>query len=131
MDYSISDVFIFEGYLCGLKKALRSGNRPLAQICKKVETDLEMNHREAVSTLTLRILSQKKLENLNHVPKLKYLDFEVSVSKPNNVVSMSDGSIEETQELICSSLQVDATKVYSFGQKLEVIGSAFSYQYLL
>ncbi|KAJ8666200.1 hypothetical protein QAD02_007862 [Eretmocerus hayati] len=122
MDCPISDVdaFIFEGYLCELKKALRSVNRPLAQICKKVETDLEMNHREAVSTLTLRILSQKKLGNLYHVQKLKYLNFEVTVSKPNNVVSMSDGSIVEIQDLICSSLQVDATKVYLLGQKLEM-----------
>ncbi|KAJ8684701.1 hypothetical protein QAD02_020494 [Eretmocerus hayati] len=121
------DAFIFEGYLSELKHALRSGNRPLAQMCKKVESDFVFNLEEAVSTLPLRICDYTEVGKFFHIQKLSYLSFSVTLKKPNNVLLMDDGCIIEVQDMICSGLNTDATKLYILGEKLEIVGSAFNY----
>ncbi|KAJ8665408.1 hypothetical protein QAD02_007070 [Eretmocerus hayati] len=121
------DAFIFEGYLSELKHALRSGNRPLAQMCRKVETDFEFHHKEAVSTSTLRIYDHKEIKNFFHIGKLRYLSFILTPKSPNNVLFMTDGSVVKICDIICSQMDVDASKVYILGEKLNIIGSAFNY----
>ncbi|KAJ8675836.1 hypothetical protein QAD02_011622 [Eretmocerus hayati] len=121
------DAFIFEGYLSELKKSLRSGNRPLAQLCQKVEFDLELNSKKATSNVDLLILNHSQSQNLYHVSSLKYLNFELTTSKPDNVILMKNGCILEIKDMVCSSLQVDAAKLYVLGEKLQILGSAYDY----
>ncbi|KAJ8678101.1 hypothetical protein QAD02_013888 [Eretmocerus hayati] len=84
------DEFIFEGYLSELKKSLRSGNRPLAQLCQKVEFDMEFNSKKAVSNIDLLILNHNESENLHHVSRLKYLNFELTIKKPDNIIVVEE-----------------------------------------
>ncbi|KAJ8683064.1 hypothetical protein QAD02_018856 [Eretmocerus hayati] len=121
------DAFIFKGYLFELKKSLRSGNRPLAQLCHKIETDLELNQKKVVSTSNLLILKHFQKDDFYHVSKLRYLGFELTIKKPDNVVLMKSGCFIEIKDIMCSSLEADSSKLYILGQKLQIVGSAFNY----
>ncbi|KAJ8684829.1 hypothetical protein QAD02_020622 [Eretmocerus hayati] len=121
------DAFIFEGYLSELKFSIRSGNKPLAQVCRKIETDFILNNKKVVSTLDLLILKAKKDGDEYHVSNLEYLNFELTLKNPDNIILTTDGSIIQIQDLVCSSLDTDASKLYVLGEKMEIIGPAYNY----
>jgi hypothetical protein len=85
--------FPFENQLGSIKKLLRSDNKPLAQICRRLEENNIINTK-TVFPPKLIILKQKNIDN-NHklLLKLKYQHFLITTKQPNDLFMLKDCTI--------------------------------------
>ncbi|KAJ8682882.1 hypothetical protein QAD02_018674 [Eretmocerus hayati] len=124
---SFFTAFPFENELGECKRFIRSGNRPLGQICTKVDRDLEFNFKKATINTELQILKSKQIDYLFHVQKLKFKNYQFSIKKPDNIIWFKDGSIVEIKSMITSSLSNDPTRLFVIGEQIEILKPASSY----
>ncbi|KAJ8687794.1 hypothetical protein QAD02_023588 [Eretmocerus hayati] len=124
---SFLTAFPYENDLGELKRSIRSGNRPIAQICTKIERDLEFNLKKATVTTELQILKSKQVDNLLHIQKIKFKNYQFSVKRPDNMILFKDGSIVEIKSMLSSSVTTDPSKVFILGEQIKILEPAFNY----
>ncbi|KAJ8665454.1 hypothetical protein QAD02_007116 [Eretmocerus hayati] len=124
---SFFTAFLFENELGECKRFIRSSNRPLGQICTKVERDLEFNFKKAPINTELQISKSKQIDYLFHVRKLKFKNYQFSIKKPDNIIWFKDGYIVKMKSMITSSLSNDPTRLLVIGEQIEILKPAFSY----
>jgi len=81
--------FPFENLLGKMKRMLRSGNRPLAQFCRRQHELLYAVSKKVTLPQTVMILKTGLSESCGRTPikKIKYKETILTCKKPNNVVS--------------------------------------------
>ncbi|KAJ8670233.1 hypothetical protein QAD02_001492 [Eretmocerus hayati] len=124
---SFLTAFPYENDLGELKRSIRSGNRPMAQICTKIERDLEFNLKKATVTTELQILKSKQVDNLLHIRKIKFKNYQFSVERPDNMILSKDGSIVEIKSMLSSSVTINPSKVFILGEQIKILEPAFNY----
>ncbi|KAJ8678310.1 hypothetical protein QAD02_014097 [Eretmocerus hayati] len=97
---SFLTAFPFENDLGEFKRFIRSGNKPLAQICIKIERDLEFNLEKATIPAELQILKSKEVDNLLVIQKIKFKNYQFSVKSPYHVILFKNGSIVEIKKYV-------------------------------
>lgn len=87
--------FPFENLLGKMKKILRSGNRPLAQLCRRLHESLYTESDKVTLSRTVIILKTGLPEPCGRTPikKIKYKETILTCKKPNNVVSLTNKKI--------------------------------------
>lgn len=98
---SYISAFSFENFLGSLKRLLRSRNRPLAQVCRRLsEKFLIQNKKNPKLKNTIEILRERKDENgMKHVTKLYFKMSTLTCRQPNNLVLLKDKSIFAIQDM--------------------------------
>lgn len=94
-DYTLNDLsaFPFESQLGEIKKLLRTANKSLAQICRRIH-EKKIIKRKAVISSAFFIIKQKKVtHNRRLVLKLKYKNVYISVEQPNNIFMLNNHEI--------------------------------------
>lgn len=93
MDCNLSRInaFPFENFLGQLKKKLRTPNRTLAQVCRRI-------HEEELSILKKKIvilppIYSLKIDKQNNIIQVKYKEFVISSSPPDNIVILNNDKI--------------------------------------
>lgn len=87
--------FPFENLLGKMKKNLRGGNRPLAQLCRLLHESLYTESDKVTLSRTVIILKTGLPEPCGRTPikKIKYKETILTCKKPNNVVSLTNKKI--------------------------------------
>lgn len=88
--------FPFENALGKIKKMLRGGNRPLAQISRRLYERYHGNCQKASIPPEFAILKKNKHrdpEGIERIQKIQYKGFIISLKSPNNTVLLHDGTI--------------------------------------
>lgn len=125
MQYNTNCSISFENELGVSKKKLRSGNKPLAQLCRRMAEEESIKEKVKIPVL-VTILRSKKEQGKIVITRLKFMDAELSVKKPNNIVLLKNGKIIKIERIICE--QTDAEKEYFIeGTEFSKISPAFLY----
>lgn len=118
--------FPFESFLGRIKLLLRSANRPLAQICRRLH-ELDSISKKASIAPTIKIVTRETGQSGNRIEvrKLKYKDFILTTKSPNNLVLLENGVVLFTTKII--SWQIDQQNVQIQGNQWKIKGSIFKY----
>ncbi|KAJ8681372.1 hypothetical protein QAD02_017159 [Eretmocerus hayati] len=91
--------FPFENDLGVMKRDLRSGNKPLAQLCRrKAEKDL-LIERPAIPPLYCILKTANRKGGGKVITKFKCKGYEIGLSYPNNIVLLENGSFMRVKEI--------------------------------
>lgn len=128
MNCTIPEVsaYSFENCLGRLRRLIRTGNRPLSQLCRRL-SELSFAHKEKPSVpAPIKILKQLPTDETNNTP-IKTLEFKQSIitSKyPDNVVLLSNKNIVLIEKIY---IQVGENLIKISGLQLKKKGSMFEY----
>ncbi|MBT0666738.1 U44-like protein, partial [Lissonota sp. PSUC_FEM 10030012] len=97
MNCTLSELtaFPFENTLGQIKKLVRSGNRPLAQVSRRLHERFYLKNEKATMPPEF-IISKKRTQGhneLQQISKVKNQNFVISTKPPNNVVLLKNGTI--------------------------------------
>lgn len=95
--YSLNDFncFVFENYLGKLKRMLRTPNRPLSQVCKRLLEQNSLKLRDSIEVTTTKISNKIVALNVNHVTVSTSRDRESYILLKDNKVMKVLAIIEE------------------------------------
>ena len=93
--------FPFENVLGKLKKMIRSGNRPLAQVCRRLHERFNVDFKKPKLPPSINILKAGSVDpnGLQLITKLKYKGLIISKKSPNNGVLLSNGTILQIKNM--------------------------------
>ncbi|XP_043468096.1 uncharacterized protein LOC122502220 [Leptopilina heterotoma] len=100
---SLINSYAFENLLGKMKRTLRSGNKPLQQLCNRMH---EIFFRRNKVTPTPKILSIIK-ENESQVSKIKYQQAVLTTKSPDNMVLLENGKCVEIKKIYRDSQNID------------------------
>ena len=117
--------FPFENLLGKLKRLLRSGRKPLEQLCSRLSEEYSLDKKKATLTPELEILTshESKSENKKIITSIKYKGYFYTIKKPNNCVKLSNGNFFFINKM--ESLKENEIKFY--GKKIIIIGPMFHF----
>lgn len=134
MNCSLSDVmaFPFENELGKLKKKLRSGNKPLAQLCRRIHENSSLQNPKAYLPRDVIILKTKSMTGRNLcITKLKYKQALLTTKSPNNTVLLSDGGVIAINKMyVTINKNIDTIRVSDIeihGTRLKLMKPIFKY----
>ncbi|XP_043467986.1 uncharacterized protein LOC122502137 [Leptopilina heterotoma] len=78
--------FVFENFLGTLKRKIRTPNRPLAQVCRRMFEEKSVNDKKANRPPEIQILKKKK----SNILKIKYKEYTFTTKEPDNVVMLKN-----------------------------------------
>lgn len=97
MQCPLSDItsFPFENALGKMKKLLRSGNKPLLQICRRYNEISCIHQAQPNVSSGIKVLKKSSCQNSGkiNIKKLEYKDVLLTTKSPNNTVLLFNGSI--------------------------------------
>ena len=116
--------FPFESELGKIKKQLRSGHKPLEQLCRRMAKE-SLCHVQVEIPPMLTVIKTRVENSVTVITKIKFKGYELSVSKPNNVVLLKDKNILKIKRICLLNLK---TNIYAIeGLLLDKIGPASSF----
>ncbi|KYN17993.1 hypothetical protein ALC57_09708 [Trachymyrmex cornetzi] len=95
LEHTLNDIsaFPFENQLGLMSKLLRSANKPLAQICRRIHETNIIKKKVAIPPV-LRIITQKKVAGDRQLLlKLQYRNFSITAKKPDNIFMLNNDRI--------------------------------------
>lgn len=123
--------FPFENALGKMKKMLRSGNRPLAQLCRRIhESSCFQTEKVTLPPVVEIIKKQNPVEPSGRIPisKIKYKQAVLSTKKPNNTVYLNDKRI-----MLIDTMYIPPNRrendIILTGTIMKIIDSIFTYPY--
>ena len=81
--------FPFENELGFIRLFMRSGNKPLAQLCERM-AERDLIKEKVVYPKDIHILRSIKKKSEQIIKKIKYKNYILSIQKPNNIVLMKN-----------------------------------------
>lgn len=93
--------FSFENCLGKIKKLLRSGNRPLVQICRRLQEIYLIDIKKPLPISSVQIISklQKDISENTTIKRLKYNNSILTQKFPNNTVILENGTLMEITKI--------------------------------
>lgn len=120
--------FPFENLLGKIKKMLRSGNRPLAQLCRRLHESLYTEPKKVMLPHIVTILKKDLPKPCGQTPvkKIKYKEIILTCKEPNNTVSLINKKIMNIKEMYIpqNGEEEDITLI---GNKLKIMKPMFTY----
>lgn len=90
--------YSFENYLGKIKRLVRSGYRPLAQICRRLFEYRLLKKTKPVVPPKIQILKRCSRDR-TRIVKMKYLDYTLTTKRPNNTVLLNNGKCFLIEEI--------------------------------
>lgn len=71
-----------------LKRLIQNGNKPISQLCRRMNEFLYKNIEKAIIPPTVKILKQSHLDDLNNTPtsSIQIRGTVITLKHPNNTV---------------------------------------------
>lgn len=87
--------FPFENTLGKMKKMLRSGRRPLAQLCRRLHESFFAGTKKVTAPPPVTIIRKLEQTPTGHIPIkiLRYKEATIAVKSPNNTVELENGKL--------------------------------------
>lgn len=105
----ISD-FSFENYLGKIKRLLRNGYRPLAQICRRLYEYRSLKKSKPVVPPKIQVLKTKPRDR-TQILRIKYFGSTLTTTRPNNTVLLDDNQCFLIEEIRCDAENLEETKL--------------------
>ncbi|KYM97373.1 hypothetical protein ALC62_11978, partial [Cyphomyrmex costatus] len=119
--------FPFENILGKLKKMLRSGNRPLAQLCRRLHESFYTESNKVMLSQPIIILKRGLSKPYGEtVKKIKYKETILTCKKPNNVVYLKNKKIMSIEEMYIPHDGREKDIILT-GNKLKIVKPMFTY----
>lgn len=80
---SVTSAFLFESELRAIKNLLHSGNKPLVQVCNRMDQHM---YNKNIKSQIFKIIKQKQLKSEIVIENLIYQDFNFKTKFPNNTL---------------------------------------------
>ena len=117
------NAFPFESFLGELKNLLRSGNRPLAQVCRRLHEKKFLSSK--LPTAPKRIVIKKSKFHANdqilHVKQIKFYQAFITCKKPDNIVLLKDKSCFKIDDMTFVNNQLKL-----IGRQIEIKKSLYN-----
>lgn len=114
-NYTLNNIsaFPFESKLSSIRRTLRTANKPLAQICRRM---YEQNYiiDKPVIPKQFEIISLKKNNNEQVIIKLRYKNIILTTKQPNDIIMLNDGIIVKITNFECASENEDEIQLTGF-----------------
>lgn len=130
MGCSLSHImaFPFEDKLGKIKKCLRSGHKPLQQLCRQMEQEAMTKKKNITSKKeSFEVLRSKAHATSVNIIKVRYLNFVLTTKSPNNAVILKNGDIMRIQKMSCLSTIINVNSIAIIGEKVKIAHDAFKY----
>ncbi|KAJ8678197.1 hypothetical protein QAD02_013984 [Eretmocerus hayati] len=128
-DLSHYTAFPLENYLQFLRKKIKSGFSPLAQLCNRVAEEWSMESNPVQLPKMVEILKPKK--NLDErdpvVDRVKFKYVTLTNKSPNDTVMVKSGKVLMIKEIKLPAFEKDPEKIQVTGEVLKVVGNVFDY----
>lgn len=128
MQCSLTEItaFPFENVLGKMKSLIRSGNRPLSQLCRRIHERYFTSDKKITLPSSLEILkkNEKQKKSSIYIKKLRYKNFIITAKSPNNTVLLMNGKILQINS-ICTDLEENT--IHISGIILKIIKEMFTY----
>lgn len=118
--------FPFENILAKFKRWIRSGNKPLAQVCRRLAEE-SIDKKTISKPLKFQVLKSKKMKDCTLIQRVKFNDCRLSIKAPNNVILSKNGDVLEISKMQCFQANNDLDNIHVTCKKINIIGSAFDY----
>lgn len=120
--------FPFENLLGKFKKMLRSGYRPLAQLCRRLHESLNAESDKVMLPRTVIILKTGLPEPCGRIPvkKIKYKETILTCKKPDNVVFLTNKNIVNIESMYIPQNGREEDIMLT-GNKLKIVKPMFTY----
>ncbi|KYN01402.1 hypothetical protein ALC62_07806, partial [Cyphomyrmex costatus] len=101
LEHTLNDIsaFPFENQLRLMNKLLRTANKPLAQICRRIHEKNIINKKVTIQPVLSIIRQTKVPDNRQLLLKLRYKNFSISAKQPNNIFMLNDDRIIKVASL--------------------------------
>lgn len=122
--------FPFENTLGKIKRYLESGNKPLAQLIRRLEEEFQFSDPKPAKPLKCKVLKaklNKHREEIVQIQRLQYKDCELSTTSPNNVVLLENNDVLQISSMYSSTNTNQADKIQIKGRKLNVLAPGLTY----
>ncbi|KAJ8677968.1 hypothetical protein QAD02_013755 [Eretmocerus hayati] len=119
--------FSFENLLGKIKKFIESGNKPLDQLCNKMDNYLECE-RPSVQP-DFEIISENKADKFGKIilKRIKLHGTELNMSDANNVVQLDNGEIVRITSIFTHSKPKEKQEICVRAKKIDILGLALDY----
>lgn len=109
--------FPFENALGKIKHLLRSGNRPLAQICRRLHEMFFLSSQRAIPEPKVQILRQLLPDRMRKIviKRIKIEGTILTTKTPDNTVLLKDGTLLEIESIYTNS---DRGEIFISGTRL-------------
>lgn len=120
--------FPFENTLGKLKNMIRSGNKPLAQICRRLHETFFINTEKATVPPTIQVLRKLKEDAFGNVliKTIKYKESILTTKSPNNTVLLHNNKILQINKIYAPA-NIDNQCIQIHGTVLKKKHSMFTY----
>ena len=95
---SLITAFPFENLLGKLKRYLRSGNKPLAQLCRRLHEFYSFVNQKPQIPKEIEIMKHSK-SNPNHLFSIRYKGLHISTLAPNNIILHANGECYKVEKI--------------------------------
>ncbi|XP_067206952.1 uncharacterized protein [Linepithema humile] len=130
MECSLNDFtsFPFENSLGKIKKVLRTGHRPLAQLCRRMHESHFANFKKVTFPPSVTILRKGRTERNGSilVKKIKYKQVIITTKSPNNTVLLNNKILMNIDAMHVPPNEND-TRIVLTGTALRIIEPMFTY----
>ncbi|KAJ8672818.1 hypothetical protein QAD02_004078 [Eretmocerus hayati] len=117
--------FCYENLYGEMKKSIRSGNKPLQQLCNRYDglTGKKPELEPDFKLLQIRRCQDGSMK----INKIKYKNCDISNTKPNNLVLLKSGEIMRIKSMESCKKTQNEEKIILKGDKVKIVGPAYEY----
>lgn len=120
------DAFCFENTLSKIRQRLKSGFKPLEQVCQQMFMEDQLQKGKGQLLPILEVLKYFEEVELIKITKIKYKEFTLS-REPDNCVLLKDRRIINVICMSAHSLNFDESNIFLSGTVCESESSAYNY----
>lgn len=119
--------FPFENKLAQVKKCIRSGNKPLEQLCSRLEQEILYKTPTVLQIGLSKILKKTKCKEGIRVKNLQFCNSQLTTKHPNNCVLLKNKSVINIVSMHIRGETEDVKKVVVLGERLDIIEAGINY----
>lgn len=126
---SLNDIsaFPFENKLGQVKKCVRSGKRPLEELCRRVQQEALYTKPNIIQLGLCKIKKKKTSKNLVEIKSIQFRNCELTTKPPNNCILLKNNQVITVLRIHAHDNTEDLEKIHIEGKKLDILGPAVDY----
>lgn len=119
--------FPFKNKLGQLKKCVKSGKKPLEQLCRRVEQEKMYTKPNIIQLGLCKIKNEKKSKSGVEIKSMLFRNCELTTKPPNNCILLKSNQVIIVFRIHAYEKTEDLKKIHVEGKKLHILGPVVDY----